>query len=94
MDYRGREGRRRLAALGLIATTNPGGAGKWQPELAQWFKGKQLTYILEDNDDAGGAHTAKVVEALRNIVATIAVVSFPELPEKGDVSDWLETGGN
>jgi hypothetical protein len=29
-----------IAALGLVATTNPGGAGKWQPELAQWFEGK------------------------------------------------------
>jgi hypothetical protein len=40
-----------VAALGLIATTNPGGAKQWQPELAQWFKDKKLAYILEDNDD-------------------------------------------
>jgi hypothetical protein len=31
-----------VAALGLIATTNPGGAGKWQHELTQWFKGKEI----------------------------------------------------
>ena len=83
-----------VAALGLVATTNPGGAGKWQPELAQWFKGKELVYILEDNDKAGRAHSAKVLTALKDIVPTIAVISFPELPEKGDVSDWLEAGGN
>src|SRR5215472_17247084 len=83
-----------VAALGLVATTNPGGAAKWQPELTQWFKDKQLVYILEDNDDAGRAHTAKIMSALRGIVATIAVLSFPELPEKGDVSDWLAVGGN
>jgi hypothetical protein len=83
-----------VAALGLITTTNPGGAKVWQPELAQWFKGKQLVYILEDNDDAGRAHTAKITAALNGVVPTIVVVSFPELPEKGDVSDWLEAGGN
>jgi DNA polymerase len=83
-----------VAALGLVATTNPGGAAKWQPELTQWFKGKQLAYVLEDNDDAGRAHTAKIIAALRGIVPTIAVISFPELPEKGDVSDWLAAGGN
>src|SRR5262249_40610336 len=83
-----------VAALGLVATTNPGGAGKWQPELTQWFKGKQLVYILEDNDDAGRKHTAKITAALRGIVPVIAVISFPELPEKGDVSDWLVAGGN
>jgi len=49
-----------VAALGLITTTNPGGASKWQPELAQWFEGKQLAYVLEDNDDAGRMHTSKI----------------------------------
>ena len=82
------------APLGLIATTNPGGAKNWQPELAQWFKGKELVYILEDNDDDGRKHTSLIINALRDIVPTIVVVSFPELAKKGDVSDWLEQGGN
>jgi putative DNA primase/helicase len=86
-----------VAALGLIATTNPGGAlvGKknWRPELTQYFKDKQLVYILEDNDAAGREHTAKVVAVLTDIVPNIAVVSFAELPEGNDVSDWLEDGG-
>jgi DNA polymerase I-like protein with 3'-5' exonuclease and polymerase domains len=83
-----------VAALGLIATTNPGGAKNWQPELAQWFKRKELVYILEDNDDDGRKHTSLIINALRDIVPTIAVVSFPELAKKGDVSDWFEQGGN
>ena len=57
-----------VAALGLIATTNPGGADHWQPELAQWFAGKELAYILEDNDEPGRKHTNKIVAALRGIV--------------------------
>jgi putative DNA primase/helicase len=81
-----------LAALGLIATCNPGGAGKWQPELARWFKGKQTAYILEDNDAPGRAHVAKVASALHGIIPDIRIVSFPELPEHGDVSDWLAAG--
>jgi DNA polymerase I-like protein with 3'-5' exonuclease and polymerase domains len=80
-----------VAALGLIATTNPGGAKQWQPELAQWFKGKELVYILEDNDDDGRAHTGKIITALREIVAVIAVVSFPQLPKKGDVRTGLHS---
>jgi DNA polymerase bacteriophage-type len=83
-----------LAALGFIATTNPGGAKQWQPELAQYFKGKQLAYVLEDNDDAGRTHTAKIVAALRDIISNIVVISFPELDEGDDVSDWLDQGGN
>ena len=83
-----------VAGLGLIATTNPGGAKQWQPELAQWFKGKERVYILEDNDDDGRKHTGLIIKALRDIVPTITVATFPELPKKGDVSDWLEQGGN
>jgi hypothetical protein len=54
----------------------------------------QTGYVLEDNDAAGRKRSGKVIAALRNTVSTIAVVSFPELPEGGDVSDWLELGGN
>ena len=70
------EGRRQCRRARPHRDDNPGGAGKWRPELAPWFKDKQLVYVLEDNDDAGRAHAAKVVAALRNIVATIAVVPF------------------
>jgi DNA polymerase I-like protein with 3'-5' exonuclease and polymerase domains len=83
-----------VAALGLVATTNPGGAKQFQPELAPWFRGKQTAFIFEDNDEAGREHTRKVVAALSGIVPSIGVVAFPELAEKGDVSDWLEQGGN
>src|SRR5262249_26853157 len=83
-----------IAGLGLIATTNPGGALKWQPELMKWFKDKQLVFILEDNDDAGRSRTPKIIAALRSIIPIVVVISFPELPEKGDVSDWLTAGGN
>ena len=71
-----------VAALGLIATTNPGGAKVWQPELAQWFKGKQLLYVLEDNDEPGRMHTAKITAALRDIVPTIVPVTFPSCRRK------------
>jgi hypothetical protein len=83
-----------VAALGLIATTNPGGAKVFQPELAQWLKGKQFVYVLEDNDEAGRGHTSKILAALAGTVPSIATVAFPELPEKEDVSYWLEHGGN
>ena len=81
-----------LAALGLIATTNPGGAGKWTPELNKWFAGFARANIYEDNDEAGRNHVAKVAGELAGIIPDIRVVSFRELPEHGDVSDWVKTG--
>jgi DNA polymerase I-like protein with 3'-5' exonuclease and polymerase domains len=84
-----------VAALGLIATTNSEGAGKgkWTAHLNSWFRGKQTVYILEDNDADGRRHAGEVADALRGIVPEIYIISFPELPPKGDVSDWLEMGG-
>ena len=84
-----------VAALGLIATTNSEGAGKgkWTADLNKWFAGKQTAYILEDNDDDGRRHAAEVASNLQHIVTEIRIVSFSELPPKGDVSDWLDMGG-
>jgi DNA polymerase len=80
------------ATLGLVTTTNSGGAGKWSSDLNRYFKGRQTAYILEDNDDAGRAHARKVAYALHGIVPELRIVSFPELPEHGDISDWLDQG--
>ena len=82
------------ARYGFVATTNPGGAGKWQPELTQYFQGKQRVCVIEDNDAAGAKHTATVLKALRSVVPTIGVMRFPELPPGGDLSDYFERGNS
>ena len=81
-----------LAALGLIPTTNPGGAGKWTPDMNKWLTGFARANIYEDNDEAGRKHAAKVARELTGVVSDIRIITFRELPEHGDVSDWLKTG--
>ncbi len=81
-----------LAALGLTATCNAAGAGKWKDEYSQWFREKQVV-ILPDNDDPGRSHAADVAQKLGPYAASLRVVELPGLPEKGDVSDWLNNGG-
>jgi DNA polymerase len=82
-----------VSALGLVATTYSEGAkARWPGEITKWFVGKKTVYILEDNDRDGRSHASKVAEALKGAVSEIRIVSFPELPEHGDVSDWLEQG--
>lgn len=81
----------RLADLGLVATTAPEGAGKWRSELNQWFTGKNVI-ILADNDKPGREHADQVEGALRGIAASVRSVHFPMLADKGDVSDYLDTG--
>lgn len=82
----------RLASLGLMATTNAGGAGKWTADLCEHFKDRDV-YIIPDNDEAGEQHAALVAERLASVAREIRIVKLPGLPPKGDVSDWLEAGG-
>jgi DNA polymerase len=79
-------------ALGFVATSNPGGAGKFTVGLARWFTGKQTVILCEDNDAAGRAHVAKTAAALHSVVPDIRIARFTELPEKGDLSDWVTKG--
>lgn len=81
-----------LTALGVTATCNPGGAGKWRREFHQFFRGKKIV-ILPDNDEPGRAHAQDVAQNLHGAAAVVKVVELAGLPEKGDVSDWIKTGG-
>jgi putative DNA primase/helicase len=80
-----------LRALGLVATTNPGGALKWRPEYGAALCGRRMV-LLPDNDVKGRAHRDQIVAALAD-VAAVFVVELPGLPAGGDVSDWLAAGG-
>lgn len=83
----------RLASLGFVATTSPEGAGKWRASLNRWFKGKTV-YVLADNDTAGQRHAEMVASNLAGVASSVRVVDLPGLVEKGDVSDWLDDGGD
>jgi hypothetical protein len=82
-----------LAREGLCATCNPMGAGKWSDALSALLAGADVV-ILPDNDDAGRAHAATVGASLRGVAKRVRVLELPELPPKGDVSDWLNLGGD
>ncbi len=81
-----------LAALGFVATTNPGGAGKWRPEFAEVLRDR-VVVILADSDEAGRHHVQQVAQALHSVAASLKIVELPGLPKKGDASDWLDAGG-
>ena len=82
----------RLAALGLVATTNPQGAAKWRDEYSAFLR-KRRVAVMPDNDDAGEKHADDVVRSLLGVAAEVKMIRLPELPPNGDVSDWLDQGG-
>jgi hypothetical protein len=93
----------RLRRHGLIASCNPGGAaehkdkakpyhGKWRDEFSKHLRGQHIR-ILPDNDAPGEDHALDVAGKLHGIAASVRIVQLPNLPPKGDVSDWLDAGG-
>lgn len=78
-----------LKTIGVVATTSPMGAGKWRKEYSQYLEGKDVV-IIPDNDLTGKKHANKVAASLIGIARSVKIVELPGLPDKGDVSDWLD----
>jgi len=81
----------RLASVGLVATCNPGGAGKWNKLSDDSALHGRRVVIIPDKDEAGRKHAEDVARRLHGRVADLRVL---ELPGDGkDASDWLVAGG-
>jgi 5S rRNA maturation endonuclease (ribonuclease M5) len=76
-------------SLGLVATCNPGGAGKWRDEYSELLRGKRVP-IIADADGPGRKHAQQVAESLHGKAASVKVL---ELPGAKDLSEWVERGG-
>jgi len=83
-----------LRYLGLVATSNAGGAGKWDERYTEQLlaAGIKRVTILPDNDTAGEEHAVKVARSCAAAGLKVKIVRLPGLPPKGDVSDWLAAG--
>jgi len=80
-----------LTRLGMPATwQHSGGAGNFKPDLARGISpGKDDVAILPDNDEPGRKHAAMVARLLHPVAHSVKIVEIPELPLKGDVSDFI-----
>jgi putative DNA primase/helicase len=82
-----------LSRLNLPAFTF-GGVGDGLPDgIGHYLKDRRLV-IPVDNDDPGRKHAEEKARIAHEAgAASIRLVQFPELPPKGDVSDFIENGG-
>jgi|GEM_PF-440626 len=88
-DVEGEKDADRLIALGLTATCNPMGAGKWREEYVDYLRGVDKVIVVADRDAAGRAHAAAVADSLTRAGITVELVE----PATGkDVSDHLAAG--
>lgn len=89
-----------LMAWGLIATCNVGGAGKWNKSYGKNLAGHDVI-ILPDNDPTnpetgkrtGYEHARDIIESVRGLAKSVRILELPGLPIKGDIVDWIASGG-
>src|SRR5262249_3296323 len=81
-----------LRAIGMRATCNAGGAGKWRDEYTALFAGADVV-VIPDNDDPGRKHAKSVARSLQNTAVRVRMLELPGLPPSADVSDSLAAGG-
>lgn len=78
----------RLHRMGLCATTNPGGAGKWLPHHTDTVAGAEL-HIVADKDDPGRAHATAIRDACTPRGCRVTIW---EAASGKDISDHLNAG--
>lgn len=82
-----------LRACSAAAVSPPDGSGsKWQTQYTEALRGKHVV-ILPDNDKPGRELANRAAEELTGKAASVKVLDlikeWPNLPEKGDISDLL-----
>lgn len=77
-----------LERHGLVATCNPGGAGKWKPEYTEVLRDAVVT-IAADADEPGRAHARAIRDALLPVAAAVRTV---EARAGKDITDHVTAG--
>lgn len=88
----------RAESIGITATCNPFGATNWKDEMSQVLVGARVT-IIPDLDEPGRKHAEHVEQSLRDAgVTAVGILDLrtlmPDLPVKGDLSDYLDRSGD
>ena len=83
-----------LRKLGLVATTNSGGAGKWHTLANSSILHGRKIVIIPDNDEAGHNHAKQVAASLHGKAAVVKILDmmmlWAQAPIKSDISDYIK----
>jgi 5S rRNA maturation endonuclease (ribonuclease M5) len=85
-----------LIKLGLVATTNSGGAKNWRQDHAEALRGRDVV-VLVDNDPPGRERGQTIVASLHGVARRVRVLDFshediwPKAPKGADITDWVRT---
>jgi hypothetical protein len=77
------------AKMGIVATCNAGGAGKWRDEYSECLRGKRVAIVV-DADGPGRKHAQQVAASIFGKAESVKLL---ELPHAKDLSEWTAVGG-
>lgn len=77
-----------IERAGAVATSSPGGAGKWRDDYDEWFRDADVV-IVADRDEPGREHAIDVAAHLRGIAKSVTIT---EAADGKDASDHLAAG--
>jgi len=83
-----------LAALGLVVTTNPGGAGKWGKLTDDSALHGRRVCLIPDADKLGRKHVDDVAQRMHGKATEVRILDLQKASEgfKGkDATDWLDS---
>lgn len=77
-----------IELAGGVATTSPGGAGKWRDDYDEHFMGASVV-IIADRDEPGRYHAQDVARHLRPVARSVTIA---EAADGKDAADHLAAG--
>ncbi|MFI2367267.1 DUF3987 domain-containing protein [Streptomyces sp. NPDC018833] len=78
-----------LRKLGVVATCNVGGAGKWSDDYTACLQGASEVIVLADRDEPGRKHAEAVYRSIQSAGLPVRIL---EAAKGKDVSDHLSAG--
>ena len=66
--------------IGLVATTFPGGAGKWREEYSKWFRDAKVICV-PDNDPPGRKGMHFIASKISNFAKSVRWLELPNIHE-------------
>jgi len=80
-----------LQSLGLVAITSQSGSNAAHKSDWKSLNGRELVYLLPDNDEPGESYIKAVTAILLSLDKSpaLSIVRLPNLPIAGDIVDWI-----
>src|SRR5262249_48057659 len=90
LDCEGENDAEAAVELGYVATTHPGGIGKWRDEYDEFFPGAYVVVVADNDAHGKGQADAKVrAEHISRVAKRVRIIMFANVK---DLREWVDDG--